>query len=119
MPSVTGKLEINIKISELPNNVRSVKNDWKEFMINAEGQSIKVRIRPRIWDKMQSTANRCPQWVASITGKMGTRIKDGFELQEPAVQIFEKKSKPTENTTEEDVNGNVTTNETDDTSKSD
>ena len=41
-------------------------------------------------------------WVASITGKMGPRIKEGFELLEVGVQVYEKKPKePSESKGEE------------------
>ena len=39
-----------------------------------------------------------PQWVAALTGKLGTRAgADGeavIVLENPALQVFEKKAKP-------------------------
>jgi len=32
-------------------------------------------------------------WVAAITGEMGAATETGFELINPAVQVFEKKAK--------------------------
>lgn len=89
---ISGKLEINIKIHALPCEVQTVKNGWQEFVVEADGQLVSMRVRPRTWHKLQYAAENYDDWVASITGKMGRRIKNGFELSHPSVQIFEKKS---------------------------
>lgn len=85
-----GKLEVNIKISELPNWVETIKRGWYQFCVNAEGQIVQMKVRPRTWNKLLKANDEYPMWVASITGKMGYRIKDGFELLEPSIQIYEK-----------------------------
>lgn len=89
--SILGKLEVSIKINVLPHNAQIVKNNWREFMIYADGQVVKMRVRPRVWYKMEKAANEYSSWVASITGKMGQRIKDGFILLDPKVQVYEIK----------------------------
>jgi hypothetical protein len=33
-------------------------------------------------------------WVAAIAGRMGKRTAEGFALEEPAIQVFERKAKP-------------------------
>jgi len=88
------KLEINVKINALPTNIETVKNDWKMFNVEADGRIFRVKVRPRIWRKIEEADQEFPMWVASITGKLGPPIKGGFELLEPAVQVFEKKPKP-------------------------
>lgn len=98
-----GKLEVNIKITELPKEVRTIKKGWQEFFISADDQKICVRVRPRIWKKLQEANEQFPQWIASITGKMGHRIQFGFALLEPAVQVYEKKIKiPKQKSTDSD-----------------
>jgi ProP effector len=92
-PVVPGNLEVNIKIYTLPATVQTVKNGWQQFTVEADGQMVLMKIRPKIWKKMQYAAENYPAWVVSITGKIGRRIKNGFELLQPAVQIFEKKLK--------------------------
>jgi len=92
MPKTQGRLEVHIKITEMPNWVETGKRGWKKLCINAEGQIIEMKVRPRIWNKLLEANNNYPSWMASITGKMGHRIKNGFVLLEPAVQIYEKKS---------------------------
>jgi len=93
LPKVAGRLEINIKITEVPNWVQTVKRGWQRFCVNANGQIVQMKVRPRTWMRLLEADKQYPYWVASITGKMGHRIKNGFELLEPAVQIYEKKRK--------------------------
>jgi hypothetical protein len=38
-------------------------------------------------------------WVAAIAGKMGEPTDRGFVLNEPAIQVFEKKPKEPKETT--------------------
>jgi hypothetical protein len=95
MPKTVGKLEVNIKISELPNWVETVKHGWQQLYINADGQVVQMTVRPKTWQKLLKANKEYPLWVASITGKMGHRIKNGFKLLEPAVQIHEWESKKT------------------------
>ncbi len=93
IPTVPGNLEVNIKIYTLPPEVQTVKNGWQQFVVEADGQMVLMKIRPKIWKKMQQANEDYAAWVVSITGKIGRRIKNGFELLQPAVQIFEKKQK--------------------------
>jgi hypothetical protein len=100
IPKTQGKLEINIKISQLPNWVETVKRGWQRFCVNADGQIVQMLVRPRVWNKLQQANEEYPVWVANITGKMGPRIKDGFVLLEPAIQVYEKKPKEKEQESE-------------------
>jgi hypothetical protein len=102
MPKTQGRLEINIKINELPNWVETIKRDWQRICINVEGQIVQMNVRPKIWNKLIKANEEYPMWVASITGKMGPRIKNGFELLEVGVQVYEKTPKePNESKDEE------------------
>jgi hypothetical protein len=47
-----------------------------------------------MWTKLEQAAANWPMWVAAIAGKMGTRTAEGFALEEPAIQVFERKAKP-------------------------
>lgn len=89
-----GKLEVNIKINALPTNKRVIKNGWYEFTIDASGQKVSMKVRPRTWQKLEDAAKQWPTWIGAISGKMGQRIKDGFVLTDVAVQVYEKKPKP-------------------------
>jgi hypothetical protein len=90
-PKTKGKLEINIKISQLPTQPHTIKRGWQRFYLNVEGQIVQMKVRPRTWNKLLQANVEYPSWIASITGKMGHRIKNGFELLEPSIQIYERK----------------------------
>jgi len=86
------KLEVVLKVTTLPSPVRTVKNGWKQFILNGEGQRIRVKIRPRAWRKLYQANQRQTAWSALIKGSMGDSLKNGFELKNPTVQIFEQNS---------------------------
>lgn len=91
--SVTGKLELTIKISEFPADVKTVENGWKQFLIKTDGGNVVVTCKPKMFKKLEDAQTNYPQWVAAIAGKMGDRLKDGFILNEPSIQCFERKPK--------------------------
>ncbi|RKZ53921.1 MAG: hypothetical protein DRR16_17615 [Candidatus Parabeggiatoa sp. nov. 3] len=90
MPKTRGKLEVNIKMTALPNWVETIKRGWRRICINADGQIVQMKVRPRVWNKLLQANEDWPMWIASITGKIGPRFKNGFELVEPAIQVYEK-----------------------------
>ena len=89
---VTGKLELTIKISELP-NADTVENGWKSFEIDCDGQIVSVTVKPKVWKKLEDAQANFPMWVAAVAGKMGQPIEKGFVLAEASIQVFEKKPK--------------------------
>ena len=91
---VPGKLEVMIKINELPADVTTTKNGWKEFKLDCGGRVVSVSLRPRMWLKIEEAAKQYPMWLAAISGGMGQSIGTGFVLNEPAVQVFERKPPP-------------------------
>ncbi|APR83874.1 Hypothetical protein A7982_09223 [Minicystis rosea] len=91
---ITGKLEVTIKIHELPTEVTTDKNGWKHFRIECSGRPVDVALRPRMWNKLEEAKANYPLWVAAITGTMGQPVGHGFVLDEPALQVFERKPRP-------------------------
>ena len=90
--TVSGKLELTIKISELP-TATTVENGWKSFEIDCDGQIISVTVKPKVWKKLEDAQTNFPMWVAAIAGKMGQPTEKGFVLAEASIQVFEKKPK--------------------------
>jgi hypothetical protein len=88
-----GKLELTIKISEFPADVKTVENGWKSFDIDCDGQIVSVTVKPKVFKKLEQAQTDYPMWVAAIAGKMGEATGQGFVLNEPAIQVFEKKPK--------------------------
>ena len=95
MPTL-GKLEVTIKINEIPVDVTTNKNGWKLFKLDCGGRIVSIALRPRMWNKLEEASEQWPLWVAAITGSMGQQQGTGFELQEPALQVFERKPRPPE-----------------------
>jgi hypothetical protein len=95
--AVEGKMEVTLKINEVPVG-RPVAHGWTEFSILADGQEIKMSVRPKVWAKLNQAQADWPSWVAAITGRMGPRTAKGFTMLEPAIQTFERKAKPASET---------------------
>jgi hypothetical protein len=89
---IPGKLEVTIKINRLPTEVSTDKNGWKAFHIELGKRSALVRLRPRMWARLEAAAAAHPAWVAVMTGQMGDDVQKGvFELIQPNLQVFEYK----------------------------
>ena len=88
-----GKLELTIKISEFPADVKTVENGWKSFEIDCDGRIVSLTVKPKVFKKLEQAQTDYPMWVAAIAGKMGEPTDRGFVLNEPAIQVFEKKPK--------------------------
>jgi hypothetical protein len=91
--TVQGKLELTIKINEFPSDVRVVENGWKEFDLDCDGQLVRVKVKPKMFKKLEDAQANYPMWVAAIAGKMGEAIEGGFVLDQPNIQTFERKPK--------------------------
>ena len=91
--TTSGKLEITIKISEFPADVKTVENGWKSFEIDCDGRLVSVTVKPKVFKKLEQAQAEYPMWVAAIAGKMGETSENGFVLLEPNIQVFEKKAK--------------------------
>ena len=96
---ISGKLDITIKINELPHS-KKVQNNWSQFDINCDGIVFTITVRPKIWNKLEKASKEYPQWVAAIQGKLGNKTERGFILNEPGMQIFERKPKEKKETKE-------------------
>jgi hypothetical protein len=94
-----GKLELTIKISEFPADVKTVENGWKSFEIDCDGRIVSLTVKPKVFKKLEQAQTDYPMWVAAIAGKMGEPTDRGFVLNEPAIQVFEKKPKEPKETT--------------------
>jgi len=92
--ALTGKLEVTIKINQLPSEVTTTKNGWKEFQVELGSRSAIIAMRPRLWTRIEEASKTFPHWIAVITGQMGDDVVKGcFRLLEPNVQVFEYKPK--------------------------
>lgn len=90
---IPGRLEVTIKINQLPSAVTTDKNGWKGFTIDCGGRRVSVLLRPRMWTRIEEAAAKWPLWLAVISGQMGPAEGSGFRLLEPAVQVFDRQPK--------------------------
>ena len=90
--AVEGKLEITIKISEPPEAVE-VTNGHKMFVLKCDAYEVSVTLRPKHFNKMVKDMEQFPLWVAAVRGCLGERTEHGFVLDNPSVQVFERKPK--------------------------
>ena len=91
--AIPGKLEVTVKINQLP-QAKSASAQTMLFAIQADGKAVVVEVKNKVWNNLKAAAEKYPQWVAAITGKIGADVAGGFRLETPAVQVFEKKAKP-------------------------
>jgi hypothetical protein len=90
--ATAGKLELIIKISELP-DVKAVENGWQYFELDCEGRTVSVTVKPKMFKKLTDAQANFPMWVGAIGGAMGEATPTGFILENPNIQVFEKKPK--------------------------
>jgi sRNA-binding protein len=91
--AIPGKLEVTLKINQLP-QAKPASAQTVVFAVQAEGATVVVELKNKMWNHLKTAAETYPQWVAAITGPMGEAVAGGFRLVNPAVQVFEKKPKP-------------------------
>jgi hypothetical protein len=91
--STLGKMELTIKINEFPADVQTVENGWKQFELDCDGQLVRVTVKPKVFKKLEQAQADYPMWVAAIAGKMGEQFDGGFVLDQPNIQVFERKPK--------------------------
>ena len=89
------KLELTIKISELP-EVKTVENSLQHFELDCNGRIFSVTVKPKVWKKLTDAQTNWMMWVAAIAGQLGAMTPDGFVLEQANIQVFEKKSKAVE-----------------------
>lgn len=93
---IIGKIDVALKISQMPNEIKDSGSD-KEFLLNADGIEISVKLHNKLFQRLQQTSEKYPSWVALIEGKMGNPTDKGFILDDAKIQVFEKKPKLVEN----------------------
>ncbi len=65
MPT-SGKMELTIKINEMPTGVQTVENGWKQFDLDCDGQLVRVKVKPKVFKKLEDAQANYPMWVAGV-----------------------------------------------------
>ena len=50
-----GKAEVILKISQYPDEVKTVQNGWKEFDVESNGRLFRITIKPKIFSKLDDS----------------------------------------------------------------
>jgi hypothetical protein len=90
---LSGKLELVLKINQFPEDTKTVQNGWKEFVVVCGEREVTVTVKPKVFAKLEEAKAKYPEWVAAISGQMGAMTEKGFVLDQPNIQVFEKKPK--------------------------
>ena len=75
MPTLE-KLELTLKINEMPADVETVENGWKQFHLDGDGQLVRVTVKPKVFKKLEHAQENYPMWVAALAGKVGNRLRE-------------------------------------------
>ncbi|NMF59673.1 fertility inhibition FinO-like protein [Pseudanabaena yagii] len=89
----SGNLELIIKIDQVPTNVITHQNGWKSFRIKCDERIVNISVRPKVFKRLEEGTAKYGHWTAEISGKMGESTNTGFILEDPIVQVFQKKAK--------------------------
>lgn len=96
------KLEVTIKINELP-QPKTVKKAWQQFDLDYDGRIRTITVKPKIYEKLADATSNYLQSISAMSndkppsvyaGKLGQQADNGFVLEEPNIQVFERKPKP-------------------------
>ncbi len=98
---VSAKLELTIKLNILPQVLKA--NGECHFKVDCDGRVVQISVKQKQWSKLETASSTYPQWVAAIAGQMGAATADGFVLEQPNIQVFERKVREGEATKKEEA----------------
>ncbi|MBD2168926.1 hypothetical protein H6G04_31615 [Calothrix membranacea FACHB-236] len=86
--------EITIKFSGSLPTAKPAPNKKVEIeLTDQNGIIFTALVNAKSWRKAETNASEFADWAGAISGKLGVRTANGFEVVEAGVQIFEKKAK--------------------------
>lgn len=86
--------EVTIKFSgELPTATPAANKKVEVSLTDQNGVVFTALINAKSWRKAETNANEFADWAGAISGKLGQRTENGFEIIEAGIQLFEKKAK--------------------------
>jgi hypothetical protein len=89
----TARAEITLKFNELPETKPSANKKVEITLIDLNGVTFTTLINAKSWRKAEADAAAFSEWGGAVSGKLGQRTADGFDVVEAGVRIFEKKPK--------------------------
>lgn len=89
----SGQMEVVVKLNQFPDDVQTVDNGWKEFVVDTGSGLVTITVKPKVFAVLEQAHQAYPSWVAAISGQMGEMTLTGFRLESPAIKVFERKAK--------------------------
>ena len=87
------KSEITLKFNELP-EAKPAENKKVEITFTGQnGVIFTALINAKSWRKAEADVAAFSDWGGAISGKLGKRTENGFEVIDAGIKIFEKKAK--------------------------
>jgi hypothetical protein len=88
---IEARCELTVKFSETPQPI--VRGDKVGIELKCGAYIVRCDLRAKGWRKAEAAMREYPQWVASITGKLGEGQGRDLVLVDAGIQVFEKKPK--------------------------
>jgi hypothetical protein len=86
--------EITIKFSGSLPQAKPAPNKKVEIeLTDQNGIIFTALINAKSWRKAETNTSEFADWAGAISGKLGQRTDNGFEVVDAGIQIFEKKPK--------------------------
>ncbi|MDZ4872102.1 MAG: hypothetical protein CLLPBCKN_001490 [Chroococcidiopsis cubana SAG 39.79] len=85
--------EITLKFNELPSATLGANKKVEITLTDQNEVVFTALVNAKSWRKAEADAANFSDWGGAVSGKLGQRTADGFEVVEAGVRIFEKKSK--------------------------
>jgi hypothetical protein len=87
------KSDITLKFNELPEAVPVPSKKVEVTLTDQNGVIFTALINAKSWRKAEADVAAFSDWGGSVSGKLGQRTENGFELVDAGIKIFEKKAK--------------------------
>jgi hypothetical protein len=84
------KAQLTCKLNQVPAYHELPDKQIEFFLIDGSDRIFTVRMKLKMFKKL--TDHGFAQWIAAITGELGSATETGFELMNASVQVFEKKA---------------------------
>ncbi|MEJ1935715.1 hypothetical protein WDZ92_36445 [Nostoc sp. NIES-2111] len=103
------KSEVTLKFSgSLPEAKPAANKKVEVSLTDQNGVVFTALINAKSWRKAETNTTEFADWAGAISGKLGQRTENGFEVVDAGLQIFEKKAKEPKPDVETEATGEVT-----------
>jgi hypothetical protein len=88
------KSEVVVKFSgSLPEGKPAANKKVEISLTDQNGVVFTALVNVKSWRKAEANTAEYADWTGALSGKLGPRTEEGFEVIDAGLQIFEKKAK--------------------------